>query len=188
MAGLNVGTSSWGKFRGSPESSYTPPPTQGGRGNKTSGINTGPTPKPSQFNPRGQMGGLNAGKGSQMHILPSGGPNDSFRQYGTVQGGRVIPPANPYAPPSNLPTGQGAGTWGPGPINAGPSIMPPQPLPIAGPIPNTNPWLDRGGFTGGQMPTSPYSDPGRANIPNMPPSGGMFGRGGGGFRGAYGSF
>ena len=160
MGGMNVGTSNWGSARGLPETKISNPKPQGVQGGKRrQGVDVGPSmsqnrnrPAPN-LNPMGQMGGLNAGRGSQMHILPSGGPNDSFRQYGTVQGGRVIPPANPYAPPSNLPTGQGAGTWGP--VNTGPSMSP-------------SPYMAGGGFTGGGMPPNVGGD-------------GMMGGGGMGF-------
>ena len=206
MAGLNVGTSNWGNFRGLPETKIANPKPQGVQGGRQrQGMDVGPSmsqgrnkPTPAP-NPRGQMGGLNAGMGSQMHILPSSAPGDAFRQYGTVQGGRVIPPANPYAPPSNLPTGQGAGTWGP--INTGPSMMP-------------SPYMTGGGFTGGGMPPMggggmggdiayhPPTPPGQSpwayqepTPPSMPPSfgGNPFGNrnmGGmrGGLRGAYGGF
>jgi hypothetical protein len=135
-----------------------------------------------------------------MHILPSGGPNDSFRRYGTVNNGVMTPPQNPYGPPSNLPTGQPSwnGGGGMGPINTGPS-----------------PYMSGGGFTGGGMPPNVGGDgmmPGGGGImnperyfptdgqspwgyqeptpPSMPPSFGgnpFGGRGmGRGLRGAYG--
>lgn len=148
MAGLNVGTSNWGAFRGSPETTIPklqPDQSQRmsrgnfrnfqGRGNQ-GGVNTAPSRPPV---PMG--GGINVGRGSMQGILPSSAPGDAFRQYASVQGGRITPPQNPYGPPSNIPTGGGAGTWGP--INTAPN-MPPPGMP--------NPYLDRGGFTGGQMP------------------------------------
>lgn len=165
MAGLNVGTSNWGSFRGSPETEIPKPPQQSqrrgrwrGRGE---GVDTGPTKLPPPI-PMG--GGMNVGRGSISNILPS--PMDPFRTYGTVQGGRVTPPANPYGQNQPIRFTPG-GEYGPGPIQTGPS---------------QNPYLNRGGFTGMQMP--PNVD--QANIPNMGQGGNMFGGGfGGGLRNAY---
>jgi len=160
MGGINVGVSNWGKFRGSPETII--PKSQAAP--ESGSINTAPTQSPSMpaTPPISRMGGINVGKGSQMHTLPSSMPGDAFRTYATVNGGRITPPQNMYAPPSNLPTGGGAGTWeggGPGPINSGP----------------TNPlqYMQGGGFTGGQMPPQIQSGSAAASmmpqtLPNMP--------------------
>lgn len=169
---MNMGVSNLGMQRGMTETpTGNPPPREQRRGRRhggfggnqtpsNPGIDTGPSRRPPQFNPMGQMGGLNAGKGSQMHILPSGGPNDSFRQYGTVNNGMMTPPQNPYGPPSNLPTGQPS--WGGsnemGPINTGPSPYGP------------SPYMSGGGFTGGRMPGGGGMMGGIHNPP-MPPEG-----------------
>ena len=165
MAGLNVG--GWGKFPGQPQNTMIPktqPAPESG------GINTAPSQPPSMPTtpPISRMGGINVGKGSQMHTLPSTLPGDAFRTYASVNGGQITPPQDMYAPPSNLPTGGGAGTWGP--INTSPSpsssmtrTAPPgmgnpftMPIPDQQPM-NSNPWLERGGFTGGQMPSDVQS-------------------------------
>lgn len=154
MAGLNVGTSNWGKFRGSPETVIPKPQPAP----ETGGINTAPSQPPpmSMPPPRPPMsmgGGINVGRGSQMGILPSSMPGDAFRQYATVNGGQITPPANPYGPPSNLPTGGGAGTWGP--VNTGPS--------------NPLQYMQGGGFTGGRMPppVAPGFNPFTAPTPDQ---------------------
>ncbi len=191
MAGLNVGA--WGNFPGQPQNKVIPKPkpepqqSMGRRRrhrNREEGIDTGPTKPP--INPRGQMGGLNVGLGSVSKILPS--PMDPFRTYGTVEGGRVIPPANPYGQNQPIRFTPG-GEYGPPPspmmppgINTGPTQMPP--------------WFEppTGGFTGGQMPPPIGSETSGMMGGGMPPSripgrpqrspfGG--GRIGGGFSGMY---
>jgi hypothetical protein len=75
---------------------------------------------------------------SGQDILPTTG--SPFRTYGTVQNGRVVPPADRTARPSNIPTGGGAGTWeggGPGPTSGV----------YTGPT-NPSPYQQGGGFTG----------------------------------------
>lgn len=140
-------------------------------------IDTGPTKTPEEtkpkVNPRGQMGGLNAGMGSIQSILPQ--YNDPFRTYGTVQNGQVVPPSNPFAPPSNF-AGSRGGTWESpgitnpaGPINSAPSQ--------SGMSAMSSPYMEGGGFTGNRMPgplnIPNYTDPSQANIPNMNQGGGM---------------
>lgn len=128
------------------------------------GVDTAPSKPPG----RGQVGGLNVGLGSLQKILPTA--QDPFRTYGTVEGGRMIPPANPYGTTQNIRYTPGGEWGGGGPINTGPSPNLPN-------LPNI-PWFEppTGGFTGGQMPPGMSSETSGARtgyynpqtqIPNM---------------------
>jgi hypothetical protein len=150
MAGLNVGMSNIGSFRGSPEMRFNKPKSPAAETPSASpspGIDTAPSQPPPRWS---KLGGMLA----NSDALPSA--MDPFRSYGTVSDGKVIPPSNPYGPPPGFSTSGGAGTWeggGPGPS---PNFTPPSPAmtPPQGP----NPWLERGGFTGGQLPPDVQSD------------------------------
>lgn len=89
-------------------------------------INTAPT------NPPGNSGQTPAATQAQGRPFRGGGLvnptvlpqwDSPFRQMGTVQNGRVVPPADPRGRPSYIPTS--GGTWESpgysGPINAGPT-------------------------------------------------------------------
>lgn len=201
MAGMNVGTSNLGSFRGAPEiSSPMPKPAQSQRRGRHHGfdrrnespvIDSAPSKPPPRWS---KLGGML----SNQDILPS--TMDPYRKYGSVSGGRMTPPSNPYEqnqPIRFTPGGEYGGGQPPmsGDIDSGPS---------------QNPWLSRGGFTGGQMPPNmggggegigyfpppppgqpwigggpEYMNPQQSNVPNM----GQAGMGGGmigGLRGAYG--
>jgi hypothetical protein len=88
-----------------------------------------------------------------LGILPSA--QDPFRTYGSVENGRMTPPQNPYGQnqPINFTPG---GEWGGGGINTGPSRPPWQETSGGG----GNPWLERGGFTGGNLPGMPQNSMG----------------------------
>jgi hypothetical protein len=161
----------------------------------------------------GMGGGINVGRTSNMGILPS--PMDPYRTHGTVAGGRVTPPSNPYGQnqPINFTPG---GTWdggggqgqGGGFLPRPPQMPPPMgggidvgPLPPGG-YEGYDPTRGTGGFTGGQMPpmggggeimnpdigNSGWGYQGPPAQPPQNPNGGMFGGGsfgGGGFRSMY---
>lgn len=106
-----------------------------------------------------------------QNTLPTA--QNPFLTYGTVQGGRVVPPTNPNAQPSNFPAA--GGSWGNTPTPQ-PTPQPPNPTPqptpqTPTPQPTAQDYMSRGGFTGGinvspSFPTS-YMDPNSANIPNV---------------------
>lgn len=197
MAGLNVGTTNWGSFRGSPETAISNPnpqqvqqPEQSqrmnrgnfrnfqGRGNR-GGVDTAPSKPPMNMG-----GGINVGRTSNMGILPS--PMDPFRTYGTISGGRMTPPQNPYGQnqPIRYTPGGEYGAGGPGPLNVGPTQIP---TPMTPPnMPSPQDYMERGGFTGGGMPPGVGSDSAgmtgyfnpQTAIPNMPQGMNRPGRGG----------
>lgn len=217
MAGLGVG--GWGNFPGQPQNTPIANPQQNipspgrsrgnfrnmqgrGQGQGRGGMDTGPS-RPQPFRGPAGGGGINTGRTSLMGALPSVG--DPFRTYGSVENGRVIPPSNPYGQNQPIKFTPG-GEWGGGGINTGPSRPPWMETPDGG----GNPWLERGGFTGGQMPPdfNPFTslDPGRSMLHSgsagaqtgyykpqsqipMNSGGGRFGGpqmgGGSGFRGMY---
>jgi len=227
MAGLNVGMSNMGSFRGMPETKI-PKPTQPEQSQRMSRGNF----RNNQERGRGKInsapsmgGGINVGRTSNMGILPSA--MDPYRTYGSVSGGRMTPPADPYGQnqPIRFTPGGEYGGGGPSSNFTPPPMMGPRDgnfggmnTPLMPPGGGsgattwqnpTNPYLERGGFTGGQMPQSgsagisapstpipegqlPYTYGGPLpGIPNMPqgmnrPSGGfgaMYGGGGNRFRG-----
>ena len=155
MAGLNVG--GWGNFPGQPQNTRIANPAPAPVEN--SGVNTGPS-KPQGFRGPAGGGGINIGRTSLMGALPSVG--DPFRTYGTVEGGRVIPPSNPYGQnqPIRFTPGGEYGGGGPGPS---PQFTPPS-------MPSPQDYMNRGGFTGGQMPPDVQSGSAGASIgPSFPP-------------------
>jgi len=174
MAGLNVGMSNWGGFRGGQETAIPKQPEQSQRMNQGNfrnfqgrgqGMDTGPSKAQGFRGPAGG-GGINTGRTSQMGITPS--PMDPYRTYGSVMNGRMTAPSNPYGQNQPIDFTPG-GTYG-GPIQTGPSVG-------GGATQNPNPYLERGGFTGGQTPspdvmsgsagaTGYYNPP--TQIPNMP--------------------
>ena len=242
MAGLNVG--SFGNFPGQPQNTGISNPQQAVDTNRSpqwgrrrQGMDTGPSMPQQRWQGRGgekptkpaqsMGGGINVGRTSNMGILPSA--QDPYRTYGSVNGGRMTPPSNPYGQnqPINFTPGgtygnpgsmmnpsggmdpRGGQFGGGGPIQTGPSYWP------GGVTGNMggggNPYLERGGFTGGGMPPGIGSDtsggiayhpptpPGQSpwaqetpsstgyynpqtRIPNMNQGGGMFGSGGFGGR------
>lgn len=225
MIGGGVGAG-WGDygggFRNAP--STTMPKRQQIESAPAPGIDAGPSTPPKPPPPQNMGGGINVGRTSKMGILPSA--QDPYRTYGTVSGGRMTPPQNPYGQnqPIRFTPGGEYGGNGPGPINTGPTPPSPIPPPIT-PMPNIpmgqpppmtvppgagprdynmgqpqipldtgpsvppppNPYLERGGFTGGQMPPNIQSETSGAStgyyspppmIPNMPPMDTPRGRGG----------
>jgi len=170
MPGMNVGTSNLGSFRGMPEQKFDIPKQEQRkrrhsyeRDNQTPGVDTGPSTTPTTPAPRwSKFGGMSA----NQDILPS--TMDPYRTYGTVSGGTMTPPTNPYGqnqPIRFTPSGEY------GPINTGPTQISPS-------IPSPQDYMNRGGFTGGGPN---YTDPNQANIPNTGQSGML-----GGLRNAYG--
>jgi hypothetical protein len=242
MAGLNVG--GFGNYPGMPQNTRRAIP-QEAQPAPSQGIDASPSTSPTPKIPKPDMnmgGGINVGRTSGMGILPSA--QDPYRTYGTVSGGRMTPPQNPYGQnqPIRFTPGGEWGGGGPGPINSGPSPnMPPpntgggggyyqpgqMPIPppstpgprdynmgkplipsdsylpggvtgnIPGPgnvpiqtgpsVPPPNPYMERGGFTGGGMPPDIGSETSGAStgyyqppsmIPNMSPMDTPRGRGG----------
>jgi hypothetical protein len=220
MAGLAAEWGRWGQPKGDVYKHVEEPTPQ--QQPQQPSVNTAPTKPKLQFShntadrnaprPNFRYSGMMA----NQRILPQVG--DPFRTYGNVSGGRMTPPSNPFAETPGIrytPGGEWGGN-GPGPINTGPTQPPPMMGPRdgnfggQGPIPNTNPYLERGGFTGGQMPpgmqsgtsgamSQPSRIPGRGQyppstgfyrppqgIPSPIPSNPNRGMGNRGFKGMYG--
>ena len=229
MAGLNVGAGNMGSFRGMPEMRFNRPKPQE-QTNQQAGYDVGrwnslPQSEQQKYQAGGGAPGINAapsqppprwskfgGMLANQDILPS--TMDPYRKYGTVSGGRMTPPTNQYAQnqPIRFTPGGEYGSPGPSanftppPIKGPGPGMPPgfDPSNMETPGGGGNPWLERGGFTGGQMPPgigsgtsglirqmhgpmgpSPqfgYYNP-QTTIPDMQQGNPMANRG---FRGAYG--
>lgn len=162
MAGMAAGWGRWGQPLGDVYKKVEEPSTP-----STPSVDTAPS-KPPKMEFAYNTGDMNAprpnfrysGMMGNQGILPQVG--DPFRTYGTVSGGRMTPPANPFAQNQPIRYTPG-GEYGnmPGQINTGPSQTPP--------------WFQppTGGFTGGRMPPDIQSQSAGAStmpqiVPNRP--------------------
>jgi len=146
----------------------------------TGGIDAGPSTPPTSSVAKPPMGGMSANLGGRPQLSRT----NPFLNYGSVQGGMVVPNANPSAMPPGFMELTNPQNWGntpgpsqipsQGPIQTGPSQMPP--------MMNQSPYMNGGGFTGNSMPPPPtmstpdYTNPATAQIP-MNTNRNMFGSG-----------